>query len=111
MAINKGTITALIVGLVALVIAFNVLSSLLPEVQDAGDQLNKTNRCEAEGCYFNASANSTAFECITGVDDQTVCSDYKTVPLSGLLGTGGIVVLIIMAMFGVLIVKSYMNKK
>jgi ABC-type dipeptide/oligopeptide/nickel transport system permease subunit len=82
--------------LVIIVVMMSLGSTLIPEVQSAGDELNDSNRCTEAGCYYNSS--NTDAECTQNATGggTTACGESaQTMPLGGLFSSDGIVPLII----------------
>lgn len=93
---GKGFFGILVVVIMNLIFAIIIIESMVvivPEAQSAGDQLNQSNRCADVGCLFN----STTDLCQVGPDDSSGCGVNTTVPLASLLGSNGVVFIVIMA--------------
>ena len=108
--LNTGLVTSARVGIVMLVVLFSALAGVLPSAQDAGDSLNETSRCVAEGGYWNVTTADV--ECRTNsTANETTLVEYSPVPLSGLFSGTGLIFLVIMAGIAMVIIKSQLNKK
>ena len=108
--LSTESINAAILALILIVVIFKVYSTLVPEAQSAGDEMNVSNRCAAVGCNWNESA---AVDCNINTSPEgnaTSCATPYVVPLSSLFSGQGIVFIIIMAALVVVIIRSIMPK-
>lgn len=96
-----------ILGLVLLVVLFNIYATIVPEAQAGGDLLGDSARCGDSGGFFN----STQSQCLTNSSLEGTAITGGSIPLSGLFSGQGIVFLIIMASLIVLVVKGYLKSK
>ena len=87
---------------ILIVVGFSLIAVLYPEAADSGDQLNDTNMCENNGCFYNSSRT---LECTanneTGADTTACANSGTTFPFSELLAGGGVVFIVMAA--GILI--------
>lgn len=91
------TMLGLIIGVIILV---SIFAALVPEVNNAGDQLNQSNQCNGlGGCLFNAT-NSSVAPCREAADQANACPSggNEVVPLSGLFASNGVITLIVLAL-------------
>ncbi len=114
--LNK-TIQGGAIIVITVVVLLSIFSSLVPEVQTAGDSLNVSNRCAAVGCFFNETDNantSVAADCRTNSSiTGQACSDPlgQGIPLSGLFSSSGIIVLLLMVALVFIIISTVLPKK
>lgn len=78
---------------IGIIILLYFVADTIDDAQSAGDSLNASNRCAAEGGFYNGS---TGF-CDASSTVHTLLPGYADVPLSGLFGAGGVIILLIMA--------------
>ena len=108
------TVLAVIIGIIILI---SIFAALVPELNNAGDQLNESNQCDGlSSCIFNATNNSVS-PCRDTTNQSVVCASggNQDVPLGGLFGSNGVVVLIVLALliiivFGILIGRMKMKQ-
>jgi len=105
--LNQGMLTAVVFSIVALVVLFVVLSTLIPEAQTAGDSMNDSNRCADVGCYYNGSATPT---CSLNATNQTLAcgNSVNAIPLSSLFGGQGVLFVIVMAVMLILVIGAFL---
>jgi len=112
--ISTTVINSAVLVLVLLTVLFQVYANMMPTAQEAGNELNDSNRCEDAGCYYNDSRTVVCtLSNVTG-EDTTVCADTAAVngiPFASLFSGTGIVFLIIMAALIVLVVKNTLSTK
>lgn len=105
--LNGKMVTGIVMTIIVIIILFNAFATLVPEAQTAGNDLNASNRCEAVGCFYNASVESIA-PCRNGSGDynSTRCETSSAIPFGGLFSGGGIVFLIVMIFLFIMIFKN-----
>lgn len=110
MAINN-KFNKLAIGLVTLligiVIIMNFSAEAVPEIGEAGDQMNDTNICTAAGGVYNTSNDPICHEAA----NNSAAVAYISIPLGGLFGSGGVAVLAIMAAILIAVVTVTIIKK
>lgn len=94
-----------ILGLVLLVVLFQLYSELVPEAQGAGNTLGDAARCSEAGGFFNTSQSA----CLTNSSPEGLTQSFDAIPLAGLLSGTGVVFVIIMAALVVLVVRSFLK--
>lgn len=88
--------TSAILIILAIVILFQVYAEVVPDAQDAGNDMNDSQICEAAGCTYNASGSPST--CQVNTTNTTECAaDYQYIPLGGMVAGSGIAFTIIMA--------------
>ena len=107
--ITTSVLNTAILTIILLVVLFQVYASLVPTAQAAGDSMNASNNCVAQGCYWNSTGVSGA-ECQVADSDLTGCAVTTTIPLNTLFAGTGFIFVIIMAALIVLVVKSFLQK-
>ena len=106
--LNQTILNTALLGIVLLVVLFQIYANIIPDAQSAGDTMGDSARCSAAGGFYNISQNL----CLNGTTPaDTAVVSYSAIPLSGLFSGTGVVFIIIMAALVVLIVKSYVSKK
>jgi len=113
--LSGNVVQTIILGLVVLVVLFNIYATIMPEAESAGDELGDAARCIEVGCAYNATDTwlESGYACAVNSSPEgnaTACGSSYEVPLSGLFASGGIIFIIVMAMFAIMIVKSYISK-
>ena len=106
-------VTAIILGLVVLVVLFNIYAEVVPEAQTAGDSMGDEIRCAEVGCAWNTSALVTE-DCAINSSPEgnaTACPYEYGIPLSSLFSGTGVIFIIIMSMFVIFVVRSYLKQK
>lgn len=94
-----------IIGLVLLVVLFQLYATLIPEAGAAGDSLGDAATCSTAGGFFNGTQNL----CLNGTSPaDTAQVTFQSIPLGGLLGGSGVVFVIIMAALVILVVRSFL---
>ena len=107
--ISTALLNSLFLGLIVIVVLFQVYAAVIPSTQTGGDAMGSASRCAAEGYIWNTSDLDCRLDTI---DNATVIgTGVYDVPLSSLLVSGGVVFTIIMAALIILIVKSAMTSK
>jgi len=108
MKLNTGLVTGAIMTIIIIMILFKVYTAIVPEAQDAGNELNASNQCEAVGCGWNQTAGA----CRTNATGSilTCPRNYGEVPLNSLFASAGVVFFIVMAALVVWIIKSLLHK-
>lgn len=98
----------MMVVILIIVVIFSAYSSIVPTAQEAGNELNNTNRCNTNGYYWNYTSDVCEISetNVTEVGSVT----YGAVPLSGLFSANGIVFVILMAALIIIIVRQVMAK-
>lgn len=101
-----------ITAIVGAIVLFLVMASLMPEVQTAGDSMNATNTCTAQGGYWNHTGTST-YECQneSGYPGTRLDGYTGSLPLASLFGSSGVAVLIIMVSIFIVVVYYWLKKK
>ena len=107
--ISTALLNSLFLGLIVIVVLFQVYAEVIPETQTAGDLMNDATRCAGVGCSWNTS-NEICYA-TSNYSAATCAAGSQTVPLSSLVISGGVVFTIIMAALIILIVKSAMTSK
>lgn len=107
--LKSGILTTVVMSIILIVVLLQVYAEVVPEVSDGGDALGDSARCADRGCSWNTS-NEICYA-TSNYSAATCSADSQTIPLAGLVGSSGIVLVIIMAALLILIVKSSMNKK
>ncbi len=89
-------LTGVLTIIITIVILFNLFSSLMPEVQSAGTELQDSDICAESGCFFNSTLTPS---CVINSSQEGTgfCqNDFNTIPLSSLFSSTGVVVLLLM---------------
>ncbi len=95
-------VTVVVTVIISIVVLFQIFASLVPEAQTAGDSLNVSNRCIDSGCFYNTTtATQSGFtgDCsINTSGERTGCTNQlgQGIPLSGIFGSRGIVIVLLM---------------
>ena len=117
MGIDKGKGIAMFSGLLIVIIfvigIMNITSAGIPEIQQAGNNLNDTNLCIAASCFYNSSLTPACRQDNASNTSTTCATGQHTVQFSGFFGGQGILVLAIMAMIviGLLGIVFLITKK
>lgn len=100
----------IMLSVILLIILFTVLAQLLPELENAGDQLNQTNICGGlTGCIFNAT-NSSAAPCRDSINQSLNCQlGDGEVPLNSLFSFS-IIGLLVAAVVILLVISALASK-
>lgn len=106
---NASNITTAIMAIIVLVVLFNIYSATIPLAATAGEDLNASNRCAATGCFYNLSTAVCQNSSVNAIG--CTATNYESPPLSGLIGSGGLVFVVVMAAFLILIVRSHLKNK
>ena len=105
--LNNALITTVMLGLVLIVVVFQVYAALMPSAQAGGDTLGPAGRCEDVGCYYNVSETT----CQVADANISACEDTVTlIPLGGLFAGTSVVFVIIMAALLIVVIKSVLPK-
>lgn len=101
-----------VVGIVIFVVViFQIFSSLVPEAQSAGEQLNSSNRCAELGCFFGDGINGTQDGCFNNQSvEQENCAVNNEIPLSSLFSSRGVVILLLMVGLFIMVIRLVMPK-
>ena len=103
--LKPGILNSAIIGLVLLVVLFQLYATLIPEAGAAGDALGDAATCSSAGGFFNGTQNL----CLNGTGPaDTAQVSFQSIPLSGLLSGTGVVFVIIMAALVILVVRSFL---
>lgn len=103
--LSTGVLNIAILGIVLLVVLFQLYAELVPEAQAAGDLLGDATKCTDAGGFFNTSQTA----CLNGTNPEDIgVVGFSGIPLSGLFSGTGVVFVIIMAALIVLVVKAYL---
>lgn len=118
--LSTGFVTSVVMSIIVFLVILQVYSEVIPEAQTQGDSMNLSNRCTDVGCFYNMSrtgatdalGNYTCSATNTSSEDAVICADglYNGIPLGGLLGSTGIVFIVIMAALLILVVTQMMGK-
>lgn len=108
--INKAIIVILVIT-----VLFTAYSEITPDIQEAGNSMNDSNLCADAGCAYNDSSVwlESGFACAVNSSPEgnaTAC-DYDPIPLSGLFGGRGVVLMIIMAALAIFIIRGILKNK
>ena len=103
--LKPGVLNTAIIGLVLLVVLFQIYATLVPEAGAAGDSLGDAATCSSAGGFFNGTQNL----CLNGTSPaDTAQVSFQSIPLAGLFSGTGVVFVIIMAALVILVVKSFL---
>ena len=106
--LSTGMVNTAILAIVLLVVLFRLYAQLVPEAQSAGDDLNASNYCIDQGCYYNTSGANTCGEVANGSEP---CDSGGTLAFGGLFSSDGVVFIVIMAALIIVVVKSFLKGK
>ena len=68
----KNIATTMIMGFVLIILVLTVISSAVPIVQDSGNKLNQSSRCNEVGCHWNVSGTNTTL-CELSDGETAIC--------------------------------------
>jgi len=114
MGINNKIVSGAILGLVLIVILFQVYAAVVPTAQEQGDAIGDESICEGASCFYNSSRTIACTANNETGDDTDVCADSAAangIPLSGLFSGSGVVFIVVMAMLLVMVVGSLLKRK
>ncbi len=108
----SGIINTVIVLVVSIVVLFTLFQNLVPEAQSAGTQFSDATKCSDVGCFFNTSlspacVNNSSIEGST----QSCPQDVQTVPLAGLFGSQGIIILLLMVFLFLIVIRLTLRRE
>lgn len=110
----KGKIESIVLMIILVIVLFSMYSSLVPEVQSAGDSMNDSNRCADVGCAWNdTSYTSHGFACVINSSlegNATACGESTEIPLSGLFSGKGIMILLVMVGLLLTVLRTVLPK-
>lgn len=89
---NIKTISGLIFLLVAVIIIINVSAVIVPDIGDAGDGMNDTNRCTDAGGVYNTSNDPI---CHTAANTSAAVG-FISLPINSAFGSNGLAVIAVM---------------
>lgn len=112
---GSSVINTAILGIILVTVLFSAYAEIMPSAQDSGDKLGDEYRCNtvaeaSSTCFYNASRATDCTENNKTAADTTACTTFKSVPLSGLFGTGAVVFIVVMCFLLVLVIKSFLPK-
>lgn len=107
---KKTLITGFITILIGLVILLNVASTLAPEVQTAGDEIEDETLCnDTSLCLYNVTADATN-PCRSSTNQSNACpSGQPSIPLGNTTSTIGL--LLVMAGLVIGTIKGVRGRK
>lgn len=92
---------------IGLVVLLAIVAELAPEAREAGDELNDSNICNNNGCFYNSSTSV----CQVNSSNTAGCENANSVPLGSLFGGSGVVMVLIMAAVFIGIIYAVRLKK
>ena len=114
--LNSGLISSIVLTIVVVLILLESYAAITPTAQAAGDKMNSTARCEAAGCFYNATTDAESgitADCRNNISVSAIPCDSDLsdgIPLSSLFGGTSVVFVIIIAMLLVTITLGVMPK-
>jgi len=115
--IPMAAINAAILAIILIVVLFEIYAELVPEAQDAANTLNDSNRCAAEGCWWNFTtdvcynSSGRGFDSLNTTDTADCPATTFSYPLGNIFDGAGFIFVIIMALLVVLVIKSLLKGK
>jgi len=107
--IGMNFVNTVVLTIILITVLFQVYAEVIPEAQTGGDLMNDATRCAGSGCSWNTT-NEICYA-TTNYSAATCSAGSQTIPLSGLVISGGVVFTIIMAALLVLVLKASMSAK
>lgn len=86
-------ITGVVFFIVAIIVLFKVMATIIPEAQTASDELGDSDLCIAAGGNYNASGPTASIDCYneTPQDVNSSAVAYTAIPLSALFSSSGVI--------------------
>ena len=114
MKLNQAFIGSAIMGILIIVVLFNIYAAIVPEAQTAGTDLTDAGICVDVGCFWNEThgalfTGNTSCQVSSELKNETCSSDY-TIPLGNLFNSSGIVFLVIMVALLIIVLRGYLKK-
>ncbi len=100
------------VGIViTIVVLFLIFADLVPEAQSGGDRFSDATKCAEASCFSNTSLTPS---CVINSSQEGTAAcenDIQTVPLAGLFGGSGVVILLLMVFLFLMVLRVAFRRR